>query len=78
MYELLSHGPLIVVGVCLRAQKVKSQQQHSRACPRVRFIFNARDICRLSCGRPEVVHCRTYRIAVHVIVKSKIVLKQHA
>ena len=76
MYDLLSRGPFIVVGVCLCAQKIKSQQ-HSRACPRARFIVNARDICRLSCGRPEVVLCRTYSIAVHVIVKSIIVLKQH-
>ena len=28
-------------------------------------------------GRPDVVHCRTYSISVHVIEKSKTILKQH-
>ena len=49
---------VIVFGVCLRAYKTEPQQ-HSRACPRATFICNARNICRHSCGRPEVVHYRT-------------------
>ena len=54
----------------LRAQKIKSQQ-HSRTCPRARFIFNARNICRLSCGRPEVVHCRTYVLYCYTCYREK-------
>ena len=61
---------------CAAVRKKKSQQ-HSRAHPRDRFIFNAPNICRLSCGWPEVVHCRTYSTAVHVIEEGQIVLNQH-
>ena len=53
----------------------RKSQQHSRVRPRARFISNARNICRLSCGRPEVVHCPTYSIAVRVIEKSRNILE---
>ena len=66
MYELFARGRFVVVSVCVCAEKLKSQQ-HSRACPRTRVIYNACSICRLSRGRLEVVHYRTYSTAVHVL-----------
>ena len=51
--------------VCSSGRKKNMSQQHVRACRRARFIFNARNIRRISCGRPQVVHYCTYSVAVH-------------
>ena len=56
----------LLSSVCAYDGKNKSEQ-HSRAFPRAKFIYNGRNICRHSCGRPEVMHCLTYCRSGHVL-----------
>ena len=42
-------------------RKTEQRQQHSRPCPLARLFFNARNICRHSCGGGNMKLCTAVR-----------------